>query len=538
MQNRYTQTLLPLCLSLCTGGLLTACGSGGGGDGDTATDTLPAYAHIVLLGGDTTDTTASNSSHGFSAPAANLTPTDLDLHLEGDADFEISFVAAPNASQPDRDGLGPVFNNSSCNACHQRDGRGTPPAHAETFTALGSNESLFLRISVEDSGTPVCDTSDDVTFANDWCAPQAVPGFADQLFHRGVAALRPDGGGSPTYSGLADVYYRYETVTVAYADGTEVELRKPAFELRNPYDAPGETSQTVGPSSALLQPEIRYGARIGQPVFGLGLLEAIDEADILALADPDDLDGDGISGRPNYVYDPVKAAAGDSNPVSLGRFGWKANTPSVEVQSLSALVGDIGVTNYLFTEESIAGTPLHDQYLADTGNIDTGMDPDGSPEAPDGFAEAVVFYAQTLHVPARRNVDDTEVLLGSRLFESAGCAQCHHPRFVTGTHAVAELSGQTVYPFSDMLLHDMGEGLADGRRDFLADGREWKTRPLWGLGLTKTVNPSAGFLHDGRARSIEEAILWHGGEAETAMENFRTMIAEDREALLAFLQSL
>lgn len=528
---------LPTALLLGSAFAFSGCDSGGGGGSDE-TQALPAYAHVVMLGGDTSDPSASNSSHGFSAPAANLEAAELDLHMEGDANFEVSFVAAPSATQPERDGLGPVFNNTSCNSCHQRDGRGTPPAYTETFTALGANESLFLRISVEDDTTPVCESQADPAYANGWCAPQAVPGFGDQLFHRGVAALRPAGDGSPTYRGLADVYYRYTEETVTYADGTTVTLRRPVFEIASPYDAPDETSQTASPTSALLQPQVHYGARIGQPVFGLGLLEAIPEADILALADPDDSDGDGISGRPNFVYDRVKDLAGDPDPVSLGRFGWKANTPSVEVQSLGALVGDIGITNPLFPQESIAGTPLHDAYLADTGGTDSGVDPDGSPEAPDGFAESVVFYARTLHVPTRRNVEDPQVLNGARLFSSAGCVACHHPSFTTGDHVIPALAHQVIYPFSDMLLHDMGEGLADGRRDFLADGREWKTRPLWGIGLTKTVNPAAGFLHDGRARSLEEAILWHGGEAEAARERFRTLSADDRAALIAFLSSL
>jgi CxxC motif-containing protein (DUF1111 family) len=283
---------------------------------------------------------------------------------------------------------------------------------------------------------------------------------------------------------------------------------------------------------------------MGMPVFGLGLLEAIPEADILALADPDDADGDGISGRANWVLDPVKQRRGDADPRSLGRFGWKAAAPSVLVQGAGAYHADMGVTNFLFPTESIAGTPLYDAYRA-THPLDDGQ---GGAEVSDAVLADVMFYTSTLAVPARRNVDDADVRRGAALFVDAGCTACHHPSFTTGAHPgiampdgtlpVPQADSQVIYPFTDMLLHDMGEGLADGRREFGASGSEWKTRPLWGIGLTQLVNPLAGFLHDGRARTLEEAVLWHGGEAQASRERFRTMDAADRAALLAFLQSL
>lgn len=522
---------------------LMACGGGGSGDSEQAGK--PAYADVVRLGGDTTDLSASNSSHGFSTPAANLTPSRLALHMDGDAAFEVQFTAAPSTESPSFDGIGPVFNNAGCNNCHQKDGRGTPPANSDVFAKLGSNESLFLRIST-DSGR-ICTVREDVNYGNGYCAPQMVPGFSTQLFHRGIAELRPDGT-TATYRGQAEVLIRYETQEVAYGDGSSVTLRKPLFQVAAPYDAPTEAAvvpvDVAIHNSRLLQPDVRFGARIGQPVFGLGLLEAIREEDILALADPEDADGDGISGRPNWVFDAVKAKAGDPDPVSLGRFGWKGNTPSVRVQSLGALRGDIGITNPLFPEESIGTTALYtdSQYYdgVNAGADFSGADATTGLEAGAEFSDAVVFYAQTLHVPGRRNVADAAVLSGARLFSSTGCVACHHPGFTTGEHpdGIAELSNQPIYPFTDMLLHDMGEGLADGRPDFLASGREWKTRPLWGIGLTHTVNWKAGFLHDGRARTLEEAILWHGGEAEASKESFRTLAKSNRDALIAFLMSL
>ncbi|MDH5517566.1 MAG: c-type cytochrome [Gammaproteobacteria bacterium] len=498
---------------------------------DSPNNSNPAagFINAVMLGGDTTDLTASNSSHGFSAPAANLSETQLATHLQGDAAFEFAFVAAPNNDYPQRDGLGPAFNNNSCVKCHQEDGRGTPPAGSELLQKLGANESLFLRISIEDGSNLNCSEKSQMNINNNWCAPLPVENFGTQLFHRGVADLRTD---SP-YTGQADVLYRYQTELVTYADGSTITLRKPVFEIDKPYDAVNESSTTISPASAILQNTVRLSARIGPPMIGQGLLEAIREADILALADPDDADADGISGRANYVFDAIKARAGEPQPVSLGRFGWKANNPSVMVQTLGAFNGDMGITSHLFPEESIAGTTLYDNYIAATSL------PADSREVSDDTANAVSFYAQTLHVPARRNIDNPEVRHGASLFQQSNCTACHSASFTTGQHPqIAELSNQTIYPFTDMLLHDMGPGLADNRQDFLASGREWKTRPLWGIGLTKTVNPLAGFLHDGRAQSLEEAILWHGGEAEAAKEQFRTLSQQDRDAMIMFLQSL
>ena len=211
--------------------------------------------------------------------------------------------------------------------------------------------------------------------------------------------------------------------------------------------------------------------------FGLGLLELIPETDILALADADDIDGDGISGRASWVFDPIKEKNGDANLVSLGRFGWKASTPSVRVQSLGALRGDMGITNPLFPDESIANTAMHENYLSRTGYTDTGIDEQGAPEASQSFSDDVVFYAETLAVPARRDIENESVLAGSIIFEQLACSTCHHPDFITGTGDITlgglpapeSLKAQRIYPFTDMLLHDMGEGLADNRRDFTAN---------------------------------------------------------------------
>jgi CxxC motif-containing protein (DUF1111 family) len=523
--------------ALAAAALVVGCGGGGSG---SATQ-LPAWVDVSALGGATTNTTGNQSSTGFDTPATNLSADELATHLAGDVQFESAFIKAPSDDFPLLDGLGPVLNNNACLNCHVRDGRANYTqsallADAGTWTKLGPEAGVFLRISVN-AGDGQCSPA----AANDYCAPQAVPGFASQLFHRGVLGLRAD---SP-FSGLADVHVRFDTVAMSYGDGTPVTLYKPIFRISNPYDNPGELPSGT-PTSRLLQADVATSPRMGLPMFGLGLLEAIPEADILALADPDDRDGDGISGRPNWVHDPVKRAQGVAEPKSLGRFGWKAGTPSVLAQGAGAYRGDMGITNYLFPQESIAGTPLYTAYRA-SNPLDDGQAASGY-EVSEAVVKQVIFYSNTLAVPARRNVTDATVRQGAALFESARCSACHKPSFTTGIHpgiwgpsgttAVAAVAGQTIYPFTDLLLHDMGPELADNRTEFAANGREWRTRPLWGVGLTHTVNALAGFLHDGRARTLEEAILWHGGEAQASRETFRTMNAQDRAAMVAFLKSL
>lgn len=536
-QPRFLLSHCALLLSIS----LTACG----GDSRKSTETpapppetvYPDYARALLLGGNATAENASDSGHGFSTPIPTLTEEELTRHLTGDTHFETSFTTAPNDAHPELDGLGPVFNNQDCNSCHQRDGRPATLSvpDQEKRLLLGANAGIFLRISLEDGQ---CETP---SAENNYCQNTPVDGFGTQLFHRGVLKARDDWQINP-FIGQANVFLSYDYKIETYVDGETVTLKKPVFDIEAPYDVSIENSL----NSSLLQSNVRYSPRNGMPIFGLGLLEMIAEADILALADENDADQDGISGRANWVFDAVKDQAGEQPPVSLGRFGWKASTPSVRVQSLGALRGDMGITNPLFPQESIANTAMHESYLTRTGFVDTGVDESGQTEASTSFSDDVVFYAETLAVPARRNIDNEDVLKGALLFQQVNCTGCHTPQFTTqtgdiligGRAAPEAIKGQTIYPFTDMLLHDMGEGLADNRRDFMATGNEWKTRPLWGIGLTKTVNPAAGFLHDGRADSIEEAILWHGGEAQNSKEGFMALTKTERASLVAFVMSL
>jgi CxxC motif-containing protein (DUF1111 family) len=261
--------------------------------------------------------------------------------------------------------------------------------------------------------------------------------------------------------------------------------------------------------------------RIAPAVFGVGLLEAVPEEVIVAAADPDDVDGDGVSGRPNRIVD----SDGD---ISLGRFGWKANVASVEQQTAGAFLGDVGITSSIH--------PTQDCTAAEVACRDAISG--GEPELDDHKLGRVVFYTRTLAVPARRDVTVPDVVAGEAVFSSIGCASCHTPELQTGDTDIVALRGQTIRPYTDLLLHDLGPGLADGRPDGLATGTEWRTPPLWGIGLVETVNGHTRFLHDGRARNLTEAVLWHGGEADGAQQRFRSLSASERAALIAFLESL
>ena len=255
----------------------------------------------------------------------------------------------------------------------------------------------------------------------------------------------------------------------------------------------------------------------------MGLLEAIPETRILELADVDDANRDGISGRPNYVWNVQKGE------VALGRFGWKANQPTLEQQAASAFLGDIGITSNIFPGENCPPSQVACSRAANGG----------SPEIPDECLGKVVLYVQTLAVPAMRDAEVDTVKQGARLFVQTQCSVCHTPRHETGDfHQVEPLHNQVIFPYTDLLLHDMGPSLADNRPDGQASGSEWRTPPLWGIGLVETVNGHTMFLHDGRARSLEEAVLWHGGEAEGSGQLFMELTAEQRSALIRFLESI
>lgn len=468
---RFSGSSLFLRLSMC-GWLVAAGGQVPVVAG--ATDHPPE----AFSGGDLTVFNDGKDAYSIAAP--NLSRENRRMFVVGNSFFNENWIIAP-ASAAGRDGLGPLFHARSCSSCHVKDGRGAPPLEGETMTGL------LLRLSVP-GGEPEG-------------MPQPDPVYGHQLAVRALPGHLPE----------ATVDVKWETSKRTLPHGTEVSLRRPVFQMRDWSDGPPAANLRIGP-------------RLAPPVYGLGLLEAVPEASVIALADPQDANGDGISGRINRVFDSR------TGTLQLGRFGWKANQPNLRQQTAEAFTGDIGITTSLHPQESL--TAAQQPRL---GSIVNG----GTPELSDHLLDRVERYVQTLAVPARRNVLDPKFQAGEKVFHAAQCAACHVPELRTGPdHPLPELRDQTFRPFTDLLLHDMGAGLADDRPDFAASGSEWRTPPLWGLGLNQAVNGNVFFLHDGRARTLTEAILWHDGEAAASRIHFEEMSAGDRENLILFLESL
>jgi CxxC motif-containing protein (DUF1111 family) len=435
---------------------------------------LLALPVTAKLGGDTSRIVASDKAFTFLAensPAERNRPFAF-----GNRVFNTNWVIFP-ASVKDFDGLGPTFNRTSCSGCHVRDGRGRPPEISGE-----PMESMLVRLSVRDKDGKA--------------VPH--PAYGDQLNDRAIPGVPPEGR----------TVIETEELPGQYGDGTRYTLLKPTYRFAD---------LAFGPLDGAL-----FSPRVAPAMIGLGLLEAVPASTLEALADPEDGDGDGISGRINWLRD----AGG--NDVA-GRFGWKANVTSLREQTAGAAEGDLGITSALFPQQNCPpGQAACRDAPADPG-----------PELKPSFLDRLEIYARTLAVPMARNLDDPVVKHGMQLFRDFGCAACHMPTLKTDAGAaLTELRNQTFHPFTDLLLHDMGEGLADQRPDHAATGNEWRTPPLWGLGLIKKVNGHNRLLHDGRARGPAEAILWHGGEAEAAKEKFRNAAAADRAALIAFLNAL
>lgn len=435
------------------------------------------------------------NADSFSHSSANITFEEEGTFKLGNAIFRKNWVSSPSSTQAS-DGLGPLFNARACQSCHLKDGRGHPPEDSLDAT------SMFLRLAREAQTV-----EEKAAVANHEALNFPDPAYGTQLQDLAVPGLASEG--------RMRITYREQPVTLA--DGSVVLLRKPTYAVDD---------LAYGP----LDPRVTLSPRIANPMIGLGLVEQIHPADILALADPDDADGDGISGRIAIVRDP------DNGELTLGRFGWKAQAPSIRQQSADALAGDIGVSS--------PEAPRHwgDCTEAQVACLElpSGVQPRlGDTEAPIPVMDLVTFYSQNLAVPARRDLDQSDVLAGKSAFYEMGCIVCHAPKFVTRRDAPNKAqSFQLIWPYSDFLLHDMGEGLADGQQVGEASGNEWRTPPLWGIGLTERVNGHTFFLHDGRARNLTEAILWHGGEAQAARDRFAAANAAEREALIKFLESL
>ncbi len=406
--------------------------------------------------------------NAFSLPSAALTFEKRSDFFVGNGIFDRPWVAAPSSTRAS-DGLGPYYNARSCQGCHIKDGRGHPPAPGDT------NMVSLLFVLSDPLGAP------DPVLGHQF-QDQAISGF----------------------SGEGTVSVHYETVPFDYPDGTSVLLRRPVYV-----------------TSTELAPGVSLNPRIAPPMIGLGLIEAISDTDLLAHADPEDEDADGISGRAQRL------------DAGIGRFGWKSTTATILEQSAVAFSNDMGLSTRL------RPAPYGDCTAAQAAcRAARHGDEGGLPEIADDLLERVAFYSANLAVPARRDLNDPDVLAGKALFYQANCTACHVPKFATSADAAPEQSNQLIWPYSDFLLHDMGPGLADKTPTGTVAGSEWRTQPLWGIGLTQTVSGHSFFLHDGRARSLEEAILWHGGEAETARQAFAAFAAEDRMRLIQFLESL
>ena len=427
----------------------------------------------------------------FSFPAANLTNEERTRFAVGNSFFKRNWVEAP-ASTTARDGLGPHFLARSCAACHLHDGRGAPPPWQRGWSDQ-SPLALLLRLSVPGAGPHG--------------GPNPHPVYGDQLNTAAVQGVRPEGR----------VRMRWEPVHGRFADGAAYTLQQPVYRI----DRLGH-----GP----LGPDAMISPRIAPQVIGVGLLEAIPEAEILANAAAQAALPGPIKGQPNRVWDAY------AQREMVGRFGWKANVATVAHQTAGAFLGDLGVTSARFANETC--TPRQKDCLAAPSGAAS-----GGVEIDDKTLDEVIFYQAVLAPPARRQVSDAQVLRGQALFAQAQCAVCHRPSYRTADGPFPRLtsravSGQTIWPYTDLLLHDMGAALADGRPDFQASGRQWKTPPLWGIGLLRDVNGHQRLLHDGRANGVLEAILWHGGEAEESRQRVLRLDAADRQALVKFVESL
>jgi len=442
----------------------------------------------------------SNDDAGETAyqhPAATLDAKQAELFALGRKMFHNrwAFFWFENAEF----GRGPTSNAQACTTCHVNNGRGSAPAtpHREIKGADGAVRDHHITVPFEPAPHMVIRLS--LKGDGPHGGPRPHPDYGDQLQIFGVKGVVPA-------EGQFSVEWREQLA--ALADAERVTLRSPLIHLSALAYSPLGADAMIGP-------------RLAPPLVGLGLLEAVPEETIVALAAREPVAG--IHGKINRVWDESQ------RKVVLGRFGLKANHGSLREQVASAFFNDIGLSSPVYPEQNCPPVQqaCKEQIVA------------GKPEITKLRLEATELYIRVLTVPMRRRTDKAQVQRGERLFSQAHCAVCHVPELQTGVRAaLPQLANQTIRPYTDLLLHDMGEGLADGRPDFLAGGNDWRTPPLWGIGLSETVNGANAFLHDGRARNFTEAILWHGGEAGASREAFRNFSSEDREAMNAFLGSL
>lgn len=372
------------------------------------------------------------------------------------------------------DGLGPLHSRLACQSCHQRNGRGLAPANSRQRL-----QTMLVRLSVTGQGSHG--------------EPLPHPVYGDQLHEEGVPGVMPEGR----------VSVEWQEHDYTFADGETVSLRRPQLSFNN---------LAYGNLTG-----VEASPRVGPPAYGMGLLQTVADSVLIALAN--DKKSDGVGGVVNEVYDPLQGK------MTIGRFGYKASVHSLRGQVTKAMSGDLGISSLHYPQQNCSASQ-QDCLAAATG---------GEPEITEEQLDAVAFYLANIAVPAPRDTNTLPVQTGRKIFRDSGCAICHReqlPLPVDYPHA------QTIAPYTDLLIHDMGQGLADGGSEYLASPQHWRTAPLWGLGLSSAITESEQYLHDGRARNLTEAILWHGGEAQIARDRFAELPPSEREALLTFLRSL
>lgn len=431
----------------------------------------------------------------YSEPLSNITLEDKLNYKVGEAIFQKFWVASPSSTTAS-DGLGPLYNARSCHSCHINNGRGHAPQDGVSGSSV---PSFFIRFGKTYSTHHVVENGiyphiGDSTYGH-------------QLQGQGSTGIKPEG----------DYHLTYNEKVETLADGTQVTLRKPTLQ----WDQLHYGALDKGTGISML---------VAPPLVGMGLLDAVPNDAIISKADPEDQNNDGISGRVSWVR--MK----ENTPPVVGRFGYKASSPTVSVQNQQAFNIDMGLSTPLMPYASGDCTDRQADCLTSPNGNSPHLD---NLEVDKTQMHLVDLFVSLSAPPAMRNLRSETFLEGKTLFEDSGCASCHTPKMKTGQHSVfSELNQRTFYPFTDLLLHDMGPELASGFPSFSASPSEWRTAPLWGIGLSKSVSGRVGFLHDGRARTIEEAILWHGGEAQQSQIAYKNLKKDHREKLIYFLESL
>ena len=425
----------------------------------------------------------------FTLPYEGLSAKLGKRFIKGHEQFDEIWVLAP---APGVWGLGPTFNEANCEGCHPKNSR-AQPAKDGAEIEKGNVIKLGHR-----------GAKGEVVPSHPW--------YGDQLQNRAAENRVP-------IEGNAQVTFEYSQFT--YPDNTSVTLKRPIIRVKNLNFGDLDESTVVS-------------MRIAPQVIGLGLLEWVSEQNLLEIAERQKKEG--LSGRPNYVIDL------ETERAVIGRFGWKAAQPNLKQQTAVAFHSDIGATTFFFPEKNCPQIQVGCRELPSAAKCGGQGGCTGNnfrPEVLPSRLKNITTYLQALNIPERRIEDPEETLAGEILFRDSGCASCHVPTLVTGEITILkELNNMSFHPYTDLLIHDMGEQLSDHRPEGSATGQEWRTPPLWGIGLVNTISGSLGLLHDGRAASIEEAILWHGGEALSSRQKFVDLAKPERERVIKFINSL